>query len=238
MHFFDHAYVILIAIVYPIVGFLSFRRLLRRVAAGEAVDRRQLYRHTHFGHWTLFIIVMTLWAWTGRSWAALGFGMEFDRWSALAAILAIAGIVFLLLQLRQFGSASRDDIDKIKARIGCMSILIPQNRGELVRFYGLSITAGIVEEVLWRGFLIWYLNQFMPLWAAAAISTIAFGLAHAYQGISHLPPIILAGAALSGLYVLSGSIWLCIVMHAAVDILQGRLAFDVHNRGELNGEFA
>ncbi len=39
-----------------------------------------------------------------------------------------------------------------------------------------------VEEVLWRGFLILYLSQFMPVWVAAVVSGVSFGLAHAYQG--------------------------------------------------------
>ena len=69
-----------------------------------------------------------------------------------------------------------------------------QNGNELARFYGLSITAGIVEEVLWRGFLIWYLSQFMPVWGAALISTIGFGLAHAYQGLRQVPQITIVGA--------------------------------------------
>ena len=111
---------------------------------------------------------------------------------------------------------------------------IPRNGNELGRFYGLSLTAGIVEEALWRGFIVWYLVQFMPLWAAAVISTLGFGLAHAYQGISNLPKITLVGAALMGLYVLTGSVWLPIVLHSAVDVLQGRTAYEVLCRARVN----
>ena len=70
----------------------------------------------------------------------------------------------------------------------------------------------------------------MPLWAAAVVSTIAFGLAHAYQGLSQIPLITLVGAVFAGMYVLTGSVWLPIILHAAVDIVQGRIAYEVMRR--------
>jgi membrane protease YdiL (CAAX protease family) len=91
----------------------------------------------------------------------------------------------------------------------------------------LSITAGIVEETLWRGFLFWYLGQFMPLWAAAIISAVGFGLAHSYQGLANVPRVAIVGAVFSGLYLLTGSLWLPIILHIAVDLLQGRMVFEV-----------
>jgi membrane protease YdiL (CAAX protease family) len=45
-----------------------------------------------------------------------------------------------------------------------------------------------------------------------------------------LPKITLVGGVFAGLYLLSGSIWLPMLLHAAVDILQGRLAYEVIHR--------
>lgn len=223
----DHSFVFIFAIVFPIAGFLGFRRLLRRADAGESVNRSQLYRNTSIGHWTLFLMCMALWAGEARPWTALGFALQLDLQFALAAILTVLGIAVLLMQSRQVRAATQEEINGIKERFGRLSIIMPRNGNELASFYGLSITAGIVEEILWRGFLIWYLGQFMPLWAAAVVSTLGFAMAHAYQGLSHLPQITAVGAAFAGLYLLAGSIWLPIILHAAVDILQGRLAYDV-----------
>ena len=163
--------------------------------------------------------------------------LEFDPdlWTGVAAILTVLGIVFLVNQLREVQSATQEDIDKLSKRFGKLSIIIPHNGSELARFYALAVTAGIVEEILWRGFLIWYLNQFMPLWVAALISTIGFALAHAYQGVANLPQITAVSAAMTALYLLSGTIWLPIILHAAIDILQGRLAFDVMYRSSMGG---
>ncbi len=235
MTFLDHSLVFIIAIVYPIAGLFGFRRLLRRIAAGESVNRSQLYRNTIIGHWTLLLVCMAMWAVAARPWSALGLGLQLDLRFGFGVALTILGIVVLLMQVHQVKSATQEQISGIRKRFGKLSLIIPHNDNELVRFYGLSITAGIVEEILWRGFLIWYLDQFMPLWGAALVSTIGFGLAHAYQGLAHLPQITIVGAAFAGLYLLTGSIWLPVILHAAVDILQGRLAYDVIYRSTNGG---
>lgn len=230
MTLFDHGFACLIAVAYPVAGLVGFRRLLRRVAAGHPVNRSQLYRNTLAGHWILFFALMMIWSAAGRPWSAIGLCLDADRWFGVAVLLTVLGIATLVMQLRYVNAASQERIDSVRERFGNIGILIPRNGNELVRFYGLSVTAGIVEETLWRGYLIWYLGEFMPLWAAVLASTVGFGLAHAYQGPRHLPQITLLSAAFASLYLLSGSLWLSIILHAAVDILQGRLGHDVYRR--------
>ena len=86
--------------------------------------------------------------------------------------------------------------------------------------------------MLWRGYLIWFLNQYLPLWAAALISTLGFGVAHAYQGAQSIAKITVVGAVFTVIFILSGSLWLPIILHAAVDLLQGRMAYTVITRHE------
>lgn len=232
MTFVDHLFVIVLAVIHPIAGYLSFRRLLRRIEAGETIDRTKLYLATIAGHWTLFVLALALWFFAGRAWTVLGFGLTMDTWFMVGVALTIAAIVLLVMQIRQITTADADEVRGFRGRLGRLEIIIPRNGNELGRFYGLSLTAGIVEETLWRGFMIWYFSQFLPLWVAATISVIGFGLAHAYQGIENLPKITLVGAAFAGLYVLTGSLWLPMVLHAAVDIIQGRLAYEVIRRSD------
>ena len=230
MTLFDHGFVFLIAIVYPIAGLVGFRRLLRRAAAGATVNRIHLYRNTLIGHWILALACIAIWSGADRPWSGIGLGLDIDPWFGGAALLTLLGIAGLVVQLRYVRSASQENVDALQKRFGNIEILIPRNGNELVRFYGLSVTAGIVEELLWRGYLIWYLGGFMSLWAAILVSTVGFGLAHAYQGPRHIPQVILLSAAFASLYLLSGSVWLPMILHAAVDILQGRLGHDVFNR--------
>lgn len=226
----DHLFVVLFAVVYPLAGFIGFRRLLRKIQKGAALDRNHLYLNTIASHWILFVLLLMLWANAGRKWGGLGFSLEPGIRLLTAVGIGMAIIVFLRLRLRQVGGATQADLSRLQNEFGVLFMLVPRNASELLRFNLLSVTAGIVEETLWRGYLIWYLGQVMPLWAAALISAAGFGIAHAYQGLASLPRIVLVGGVFAALYVLSGSVWLAMILHAAVDLMQGRLAFDALRR--------
>ena len=196
----DHLVVIVFAVIYPIAGFIGYRRWLRKVEAGLLVNRKLLYLHTIAWQWALFVLGIVVWALSGRDWGTLGFGFDLNLRFWVACGLTIAGTVVMVLQLRQVASAPQQEVTRLKADFGQLILMMPHNSSELTRFNMLSITAGIVEETLWRGFLIWYLAQFVPLWAAAVISAVGFGIAHGYQGLANVPKVMLVGAIFSGLY--------------------------------------
>ena len=230
----DHLLLVILAVIHPVVGYMSFQRLLQRIAAGEAVHRNNLYQMTITGQWALFALTVGAWLYQGRSMQTLGFGLTTNLSFYVGVSAAALGIVLLIMQIRQIQAAPNDDIRNFRSQLGTLEIIIPRNGSELARFYALSLTAGIVEETLWRGFMIWYFSQFMPVWLAALISVLGFGIAHAYQGVANLPKVTLVGAVFAGLYLLSGSLWLSIILHAAVDILQGRAAYEVIRRDDMN----
>jgi membrane protease YdiL (CAAX protease family) len=226
----DHLFVIVFAVIYPIAGYIGFRRLLRKIEAGMPVNRNMLYLNTITWHWVLFVMAILVWALSDRPWHLLGFSFELNSRFIIGTLSTVAGIGFLFAQLRQVATAPQDTVDHLNGQLGDLTLLIPRNSSELARFNLLSLTAGIVEETLWRGFLIWHLSQFMSVWSAAIISALGFGVAHGYQGLANVPKITLVGAVFSGLYVLSGSLWLPMILHAAVDLFQGRLAYEVLRR--------
>jgi membrane protease YdiL (CAAX protease family) len=229
----DHVLIFVVTVVYPVSGYVSFQRLLRSVAAGKPVNRVRLYDLTLLGHWGLFAAAFAIWIYFGRTWSDLGFGLSIDAGFLAGAVLTVVGIVLLIMQLRQVANASSDDFRTFKSQIGILEVILPRNGNELGRFNVMAVTAGIVEETLWRGFLIWYLAHFMPLWGAAVLSAVGFGLAHAYQGIGNLPKITAVGAVFVVLFLVSGSLWLPMVLHAAVDLLQGRTAYEVIYRADI-----
>ncbi|MFQ6004675.1 MAG: CPBP family intramembrane glutamic endopeptidase [Woeseia sp.] len=230
MVFLDDLFVFIFAVVYPIAGFIGFRRLQSKMQAGHQFDRNRLYVSTMSWHWIMFAAGLVVWADSGRSWVVLGFGLDLNTRFLIGTVLTVGAIALLVAQLRRVGCARQRDLDRVSSGFGDLLLIVPRNAGELALFNVLSVTAGIVEETLWRGFLIWYLAQSMPLWAAAMISAVGFGIAHGYQGRAHVPRVAAVGAVLAGLYVLAGSLWLPMALHAVVDLLQGRLAYHVLRR--------
>ena len=100
--------------------------------------------------------------------------------------------------------------------------LLPNNAAERAAFVLVSLTAGVCEEVLFRGFLIRLVYgdsaAAMPLAGALAVSSLAFGLAHLYQGLKGVGRTTLAGCAFGLLFLLSGSLIPGILLHALMDL--------------------
>jgi hypothetical protein len=130
---------------------------------------------------------------------------------------------------------SDDERAKQVQSLGKLVHVLPHTRRDLRHFIGVSITAGIVEEIVYRGFVLWYLGLFMPLWAAVVVSSVAFGLGHSYQGAMGGLRCGLIGLAFAVFYIVTGSIWLPIIGHATLDILQG---LSIHEILRKNGNAA
>ena len=99
--------------------------------------------------------------------------------------------------------ADQQEKARHKSSFGHVSKYLPHTSGELRSFVGVSVTAGVVEEIVYRGFVFWYLGQWMPLWAVVIVSSAAFGLGHSYQG------------------------WLPIIAHVLLDALQGAAILEI-----------
>ena len=85
----------------------------------------------------------------------------------------------------------------------------------------LCITAGVCEETLYRGFLLHYLHVFpwtLNLTLALLVSSVIFGLAHLYGGISGVIGSAIAGFIFGLLFILTGSLLLPMILHAALDL--------------------
>lgn len=90
---------------------------------------------------------------------------------------------------------------------------------------GVGASAGIIEEVLFRGIVFRVVEEFGGTWVAAAVSGVAFGLAHLINpNASWWGAIAIgleAGLLFGLLYAFSRSLWVVIGFHAAWNIVQG-----------------
>jgi membrane protease YdiL (CAAX protease family) len=98
------------------------------------------------------------------------------------------------------------------------------------------VTAGVCEEILFRGYLMAFLLPLGGLGVAVFVSSFLFGLAHAYQGVRGTVTSGVLGALMAGMYVLTGSLLAPILVHAMVDWVSGQIAADVPEAGPLVAE--
>ena len=84
-------------------------------------------------------------------------------------------------------------------------------------------TVVFVEEIVFRGYMMGAIEQFFSSnaaapWIALGLSSVVFGIAHSYQGISGILSTGLMGGILALSYLKSGrNIWLPILLHGWVD---------------------
>lgn len=143
-----------------------------------------------------------------------------ERWRSARHFFQEVGIGFLFLVaailVTSITGSHRDTGDKIT------QFLLPQGRGEFALWVALSITAGICEEAIYRGYLqkqFFALTRNVP--AGILLSALAFGAAHAYQGVGRAATISVLGAMGGTLAYGYGSVRPGMIAHALQDVLSG-----------------
>lgn len=230
MHLVDHILVLLLFVVQPVYGVYEARRYTALEKAGRPMDRVGFYRSTALIQWVFLAVLVTAWITLGRSFEDLGFVSPGGPGFWTGATLVVGLIGFLLYAWRAAKRASESE--KARQLEGLQEVrkFLPQTARELHNFFGVSITAGIVEEIVYRGFVLWYLMHLMPLWVAVIVASVIFGLGHSYQGISGASRAGLVGLVFGILYVGTGSIWLPIIAHMLLDVFQGGTIYELLRR--------
>jgi len=223
----DHLLVVAITILLPIHDLLFwYPRMLRADAAGVKKARHRAYLESILTEWTLVALVGARWATAGRAWPDLGLGAPsgWGFWIGLGITVAVmVGLTWQRISvLRSEDEQVQEDV---RRQIAPLRPLLPRSRGEMLHFTGVSITAGICEEILFRGFLIWYLSALTPRIPALFVAALLFGMAHAYQGTRGVIQTGVVGVVLVALYVLTGSLWIPMAIHLFLDLNSGLLAY-------------
>jgi membrane protease YdiL (CAAX protease family) len=224
----------------PFLEWLWFwPRLVRATAAGVRGARAAYYWGTLAVEWIPTLYVLVLWAVFGRPWDNLYLGHSSLFRLGLGLAFALAVVILLWHQQRTI-LARPKLIERVRQKMSFADLLSPHTAAERYHFWFVAITAGICEEILYRGFLFCFLRAWSGIIAAIVISSIVFGWAHIYQGCRLVPRTALVGLFLTVVVVLTKSLWPAILIHAAIDFYSGELGFSFNRAAseESPGRFA
>jgi membrane protease YdiL (CAAX protease family) len=220
----DHVLFAAIFVAWPLAEWLwYYPRSVRSIEAGVAGARARIYRNILIPEWGFTACVIVLWVARGRSWNALRLGSVTPLRLAMGLAVAAAVLVLLWVQRRAL-LARPEQLAQLRGKLGQVEILLPRSPGERQGFAMVSITAGICEELLFRGFLMWYFAG-RGVVVAVAVSSLFFGFAHIYQGVPSVPRTGILGLVLCLIVLAAGSLWPAIIIHAAIDLNSGDLGF-------------
>ena len=199
----------------PFVGALNARRFR---ATDDPHARLARYYRTITLEWVLCALALLVVLVSPRLGLA-DLGIQGPRWSAYSIVglcgLRLSVIGLVILRNRMLTGQPR------VSGPGAVLELLPRTPTERRVFAAVAVSAGICEELLYRGFALAVLAAIAPsigpLWTVL-IGAVAFGVAHAYQRVVGVVVTAILGACLAVLYLGTGSLLLPVAFHALVDL--------------------
>jgi len=226
----DHVLFVTLAVLFPLrASTFGFRRLVLASEEQRPRVRLSVYHQAMFIQWALALAALALWAARRREWEALGLVPRFG-WGLAGVLMGLLVAGIAVARQRRQVLEDEEALSRLRARMSRLEVMLPHSRSELSQFLKLSITAGICEELLYRGYLIWYLSHWLTIYQAAALASLLFGIGHAYQGWRGVLTTGLVGVFLACVYLFTGSLFLGMVMHALMDAHSGHLMQAAYER--------
>ncbi len=197
-----------VGILIPIAAWMSKKALDQ----GLRVERLDFYLETV----AVQTILVALSLWAARS---NDLDLTVTASGGLFALYASAGLTVLAL----VGLAVGWRFSSPHRRERLVQI-VPLTRNEKFAWSGVSLTAGVAEEVIYRGVLfgliLTWTDQF---WVAATIACMIFAFAHLVQGWAAVGIVFVYGLLFQLLYTSTGSLLAPIIVHVIYDLLAGLL---------------
>jgi uncharacterized protein len=215
----------------PFVGHVLHRRFEGRLRTDDGA-RRSFYGRLLVLEWGLAALVLVVWL-SAPGVDAAAVGLRWPRsWPgpvAVAATVLVLGFVVVSTRALRSGGLARAAAEPRRPGQGrhaepavhATLALLPRTTAERRLFTLVGVTAGVCEEWLYRGFLLAVVAAVgggLPTPALVAIGALAFGLAHAYQGVAGIVTTGVLGGVMAGLYLGTGSLLLPVVLHALIDL--------------------
>ncbi|KRG12901.1 CPBP family intramembrane glutamic endopeptidase [Lederbergia galactosidilytica] len=227
--------VIVFIIIYePIIGYFDFQKF--KIDLKENQDARlKYYKNAIIGLWIPTVFILLLVVFTELTLKDIGLSIPSINTDTLGPLVTYAVLTIGVLYL--FGilyySIGYPFSDKIRTKFTQIkekewgnidySEIMPITNKEKRLWNYVSLTAGITEEIIYRGFLIFALTYLFPnfsVWLIIIISSLLFGLAHTYQGFTTgVLRTTVFGVIFSILYIGISSILPLVVFHFLIDYI-------------------
>lgn len=211
-------------LLLPFMDIAATRRMRRHTSSAA---RMQWYRDSVLAIWVLAALALLLAV--PHNLLILERSPQDIAWllgtPTRAMVAAVLLAIFFALYLAQFLALawSRALREKYAKAARYVRGFLPVSAQEQRWWLFLSISAGICEEVLVRGFFLQFLNgqiaggPALGLTAAWLITSVIFGFCHFYQGLRGVIGTAIGGALLGLLAIVSGDLLLPMLVHTLLD---------------------
>jgi membrane protease YdiL (CAAX protease family) len=200
-------FLLLLAVPLPVLAIAQMRML-----GDQELPRLPVYVSTSISLWFLTIAAIAVSAYSGFTAALIGLRPVLMRPLLCWTVFGLATALALYAFSRHFNVKESPLLNQ----------LLPRTRTERLAFVFVSLTAGVCEEIVFRGFLIAALTPvFGTIVPAVVASCILFGVLHSYQGIVGGVRAGILGLALAIPFAVTGSLLPSMIAHTLIDVVAG-----------------
>jgi membrane protease YdiL (CAAX protease family) len=232
----DHILVLIYGLIIPFISGVKSQENFDNIEFTERIRRRFYLANSLFLGLAALVIIIAWWL-HGRPFEVMGFIFSFEIKNkmltySLVTLLSVLYFGDLYLSIRKW--------KKRETTVGTIddtTPFLPKKIKELPAYIVMCISAGVFEEIIYRGYMVTYfLPQYnfstgLPILAVTAPAFL-FSLAHYYQGWQAVLKIFLLSLILGIIFLSSGTIWLVMIIHFLIDLIGGMVAMSLIKKTE------
>ena len=212
--------IFLLAIVagYPIWDYFY----MKKIKSG-LVSKWRMYSQIMITQWVSVFILLGYWLLTGLSVRELFIYenplMSFVSQDLLDMAMGAGASLLIVILAVAFSKKMRKKISDALTDES-IQFLLPSSIAERLFFLMIAITAGVCEEIIFRGAMVYYLGNLpfeLSVFAIGVISSVLFGLVHLYQGWKGVLITGYLGGVLFFFFAGTGYLWVPILFHTIID---------------------
>lgn len=162
----------------------------------------------------------------GESWHDAGLGWS-ERASDTALPWSLGSLLAALVVLGFVGATlTHRRPDLVRRAYDATKVIAPTTPAERSLWPAVSFTAGLTEELLYRGLFVLHLHALVPSLRPgllAVASAVVFGLAHRYQGPFGVISSGVLGLAFGVVAMVTGNVFVVIALHTVWDVVAGQV---------------
>ena len=205
---------LILVLILPVLAVLNSAATARILNAKPEL-RWAFYQQGMIFQWLLVVLIgLALW-WQGEEWSAIGLQpiLRTEFWLSFVALVLLARLVY------RWYRPGTGVIRWIQALYQHVAHYLPVDQRSFNWGVPMALTAGLCEEMIFRGYLYHQLLNWVPIWLAVLLVNVVFAVTHYATGLLNVLGAFALGLLFSGLYLWTGDLWLSMWLHALIDLL-------------------
>jgi uncharacterized protein len=225
----DYILALLFGIVLPFVSGIKSAEAFKKMSGTfDSATKKRFYLGNSFFLFLIAAVVVVVWLLYGRPLSALGF-VSSDYWGYPEPWWMIILFACLYLMEVLYSMYNQSELEETKSNLDTLTPFMPTKLADLPTYTVMCISAGVFEEIVFRGFMI---NFFFALLdgipnataLALLLPAIIFSAAHYYQGPKAVFKILVFSLLFGMIFWQTRSLLTVIILHFLVDFIGGLLS--------------